>query len=52
MAESVQVERVRWAIPPEALAEWLKLAAVVDEIGADAVPHQRPRRMVAGADRS
>lgn len=34
MTEAEPVERNAWAIPSEALAEWLRLAALVDEIGA------------------
>lgn len=34
MTEGEVTERSPWAIPPEALTEWLALAAVVDEIGA------------------
>ena len=34
MTEVTLTERAAWAIPPEALQEWLSLAALVDEIGA------------------
>ncbi len=32
MTEATPVERIPWAIPAGALAEWLRLAAVLDEI--------------------
>jgi hypothetical protein len=34
VAPVVSWERTAWAIPPNALTEWLTLAALVDEIGA------------------
>ncbi len=34
MTEAAPVERTPWAIPPGALAEWLRLAAVLEEAGA------------------
>lgn len=34
MTESAATERAAWAIPSEALTEWLRLAERVDEIGA------------------
>ena len=34
MTESAPTERAGWEIPPEALQEWLRLSALVDEIGA------------------
>ncbi len=33
MTEAVSVEQTPWAIPPEALTEWLGLAAALEEAG-------------------
>jgi len=34
MTAALSTNPTTWAIPPGALAEWLRLAALVDEIGA------------------
>jgi hypothetical protein len=33
MAAALQTDEPAWAIPPKALAEWVRLSTLVDEIG-------------------